>query len=494
MIKKIIVAIIAKSSGFIGVLYQSRLYLVKPNVPNQINLSWLQPMPTSSRGASSYNALSWFSCCDTNVNNSESIFSGYQSKNFRSEMEKEKIDLITQVTLDINEVNDISMLLEAILTKIRKFFNADGGSIYLQEEGKLVFKYTQNDTLAERLGPEKKLIYNTFEIPINNDSIAGYVAGNKQVANIPDVQSLAGSEPYHFDGAFDDIADYRSISLLTVPMINQRGRVLGVMQMINAQNDEGNIIPFSHSDETLIKHFAASAALAVERAQMTRNILLRTIRMAELRDPMETGAHVNRVAAYSVEIYEAWARNNGVPTEEIERQKDLLRMAAMLHDVGKVAISDLILKKPGKLSSAEFEIIKSHPFTGAKVFEDSQSPFEDLASEVALNHHEKWNGTGYPGHVDLTTGKPLQGYEGPDGLPRPKKGEEIPISGRIVAVADVYDALCCRRSYKEPWDKERVLEEMRNSSGRDFDPGVMDAFFSCLDVIESIGRMYPDEE
>jgi response regulator RpfG family c-di-GMP phosphodiesterase len=277
-------------------------------------------------------------------------------------------------------------------------------------------------------------------------------------------------------------------------MINQRGHVLGVMQMINAQDAEKDIIPFSHSDETLIKHFAASAALAVERAQMTRNILLRTIRMAELRDPMETGAHVNRVAAYSVEIYEAWARKSGVSGEEIERQKDLLRMAAMLHDVGKVAISDLILKKPGKLSPEEFEIIKSHPFTGAQVFEDSQSPFEDLASEVALNHHEKWNGTGYPGHVDLATGKPLQGYEGPDGLPRPKKGEEIPISGRIVAVADVYDALCCRRSYKEPWSRERVLEEMRNASGRDFDPGVIDAFFSCLDVIESIGRMYPDEE
>jgi response regulator RpfG family c-di-GMP phosphodiesterase len=409
-------------------------------------------------------------------------------------MEKEKIDLIAQITLDINEVNDLSMLLETILTKIRKFFSADGGSIYLLENGKLKFKYTQNDTLTARLGPEKKLVYNTFEIPINNESIAGYVAGNKKVLNIPEVHRLTGDEPYSFDGAFDDIAEYTTGSLLTVPMINQQGMVLGVMQMINAQDEERNVVPFSPSDETLIKHFAASAALAVERAQMTRNILLRTIRMAELRDPMETGAHVNRVASYSVEIYEAWAKKSSVPPQEIERQKDLLRMAAMLHDVGKVAISDLILKKPGKLSPAEFEIIKSHPFAGAKVFEGSQSPFEDLASEVALNHHEKWDGTGYPGHVDLETGKALPGYEGRDGLPRPKKGEEIPLSGRIVAVADVYDALCCRRCYKEPWDRQDVLNEIKNSSGKAFDPQVVEAFFSCLEVIESIGRMYPDRD
>jgi HD-GYP domain-containing protein (c-di-GMP phosphodiesterase class II) len=407
--------------------------------------------------------------------------------------EKEKIDLITQISLEINEVKDLDILLERILTHVRRFFNADAGSIYQKQGDELKFSYTQNDTLQKRLGPDRKLIYNTFFVPINNQSIAGYVARNRQIVNIPDAYKMSGLEPYTFDSNFDNISDYRTCSILTVPMTNQRGDVLGVMQIINARDDQGDIIPFSSSDESLIKHFATSAALAVERAQMTRNIIMRMISMAELRDPKETGAHVNRVGSYSVELYEAWARKRGISSEEIERQKDTLRMAAMLHDVGKVAISDLILKKPAKLSQDEFEIMKSHTFLGARLFKDAQSEFDELAAEVALSHHEKWNGTGYPGHMDLESEKPLFGLEDLEGRPLPKKEEDIPLFGRIVAVADVFDALCSRRSYKEPWDEERVLEEMRLSAGTHFDPEIVDAFFSCLDVLKSIASRYPDE-
>jgi len=273
--------------------------------------------------------------------------------------EKEKIDLITQISLDINQVKDLDLLLERILTNVRRFFNADAGSIYLKQADELKFSYTQNATLKNRLGPGKKLIYNTFSIPINNMSIAGYVAKNCKAVNIPDVYQIGYSVPYSFDANFDKLSRYKTCSMLTVPMTNQRGDVLGVMQIINAQDDKGKIIPFSRFDESLITHFATSAALAVERAQMTRNIILRMISMAELRDPKETGAHVNRVGAYSVEIFEQWARKKGISQEDVERQKDVLRMAAMLHDVGKVAISDLILKKPARLSIDEFKIIKS---------------------------------------------------------------------------------------------------------------------------------------
>jgi response regulator RpfG family c-di-GMP phosphodiesterase len=282
--------------------------------------------------------------------------------------------------------------------------------------------------------------------------------------------------------------------MLTVPMTNQRGDVLGVMQIINAHDDQGSIVPFSSSDEPLIMHFANSAALAVERAQMTRNIILRMISMAQLRDPKETAAHVNRVAAYSLEIFEQWVKSKGLPAKDVERQRDALRMAAMLHDVGKVAISDLILKKPSRLTLDEFEIMKSHTFLGARLFIDIRSDFDEVASEVALNHHEKWDGTGYPGHIDPVTEKPLPGFKGSGGLPVPKKRDEIPLFGRIVAVADVYDALCSRRSYKEPWDESRINEQMHQSSGRHFDPEIIDAFFSCLDVLRSIARRYPDED
>jgi response regulator RpfG family c-di-GMP phosphodiesterase len=153
-----------------------------------------------------------------------------------------------------------------------------------------------------------------------------------------------------------------------------------------------------------------------------------------------------------------------------------------------------ILKKPARLTLDEFEIMKSHTFLGARLFRDMQSDFEEVAATVALNHHEKWDGTGYPGHVDPMSDQILAGLEGSGVVPRPKSTNEIPLFGRIVAVADVYDALCSRRSYKEPWDEDRILEEMHQSSGRHFDPDVVEAFFSCLDVLKSIAQRYRDHE
>jgi len=406
--------------------------------------------------------------------------------------EKEKFDLITQISLDLNEVKDIDLLLDRILTNARKFFNADAGSIYLTAGDELKFSFTQNNTLQKRLKRRRKLFFNTFTIPINNQSIAGFVAKNLRPVNISDVYELPSTVPYTFDSYFDKRAKYRTRSMLTVPMTNQRKELLGVMQIINALDDEGNVIPFSPSDESLISHFATTAALALARAQMTRNIILRMISMAELRDPKETGPHVNRVGAYAVEIYETWAATKGLPGQDIERNKDSLRMAAMLHDVGKVAISDLILKKADRLSPKEFAIMKSHTYLGARLFKNMQSDFEELAAQVALNHHEKWDGTGYPGQLDPFSTEALTKQETPSITALAKRGEEIPLYGRIVSVADVYDALSSRRSYKDPWDEDRVLEEMRRLSGKSFDPEVIEAFFDCLDTLKAIAKRYPD--
>ena len=406
--------------------------------------------------------------------------------------EKEKMDLIARISLDINEVKDLDMLLEKILTNVRRFFNADAGSIYLREGDNLKFSYTQNDTLRKRLTSGRKLIYNTFSIPINNRSIAGYVAEKRASVNIPDVYDLDDSVPYKFDSHFDRISDYKTRSMLTVPITNQRHDVLGVMQVINHQDDDGKVIPFSPTDVPLIKHFATSAGLAVERAQTTRNIILRMISMAEMRDPKETGAHVNRVGAYSVEIFEEWAREKMVTHDEIERKKDLLRMAAMLHDVGKVAISDLILKKPDRLTVDEFDIMKSHTYLGARLFKDMQSDFDELAYEVVLNHHEKWDGSGYPGHVDSIQKSSLEKMGAEKENNHPKIGTDIPLFGRIVAISDVYDALSSRRCYKEAWDESHVLEEIRAMSGKHFDPEIVAAFFACLESLQSISKRYSD--
>lgn len=405
---------------------------------------------------------------------------------------KTKLTRLIQFGVEVSQIADLDFLLEKVLTEARKMLNADAGSIYIKDGAMLRFSYAQNETMQKKLGPNKKLIYTTFSMPINNQSIAGFVANNGKTVNIPDAYKISPSLPFSFDSSYDKITGYTTTSMLAIPMKNNRGEIIGVIQLINAQDDQGQIVPFKDEDEPIVQHFALYAANAIERAQMTRTTIMRMISMAELRDPKETGPHVNRVAAYAVEIFEAYAKKKGLSQEDIDSKRDALRLAAMLHDVGKVAISDLILKKPGRFNDEEFEIMKSHTTRGAVLFKDARSEFDEFSAEVALNHHERWDGKGYPGFVDLETGKPLPGYEGSNGQPRGKKADEIPLFGRIVALADVYDALSCRRIYKEAWEEEKVLDLIKEERGKQFDPEIVDIFLDILDVIHSISARYPD--
>ncbi len=405
--------------------------------------------------------------------------------------EKERIELMTDLSMELSQVQDLDILMEHILTKARMVANADAGSIYIIEEECLHISFTQNDTLQSRLKPEEKLIYSSFCIEVNKESIAGYVAVTGELLNIDDVYQIGCSQPYHFNKEIDQRADYKTTSMLTLPLKQFNGDVLGILQIINARDGQGNISAFYEEDQKIMCHFAATASMALERAKMTRMILLRMVHMAELRDPWETGAHVNRVAAYSTEIYEGWALRRGYCREKIDRVRDRLRIAAILHDVGKVGISDCILKKPAKLTPEEYDIMKTHTIIGKQVFINKASDYDDDAMEVALNHHERWDGKGYPGHVD-DTNTPLPGKMDAHGKALGKKGKEIPLFGRIVAIADVYDALCSKRVYKEAWPDDRVNETMRANAGTQFDPELIDIFFERLDIIHVLRKRYKE--
>jgi HD-GYP domain-containing protein (c-di-GMP phosphodiesterase class II) len=406
--------------------------------------------------------------------------------------EKEKMDTMSRLVVELNQVSDLDILMEHILTQARRFVNADAGSIYIADNQTLRFTYTQNDTLQRRLSLGEKLIYSTFTLPINKQSIAGYVAATGRPLNIADVYRIEPTAPYQFSKEFDEASQYTTCSALTIPLKSAGGSLLGILQIINAQDEGNRLISFAESDEKMMLQFASIAAVALERAQMTRAIILRMIRMAELRDPKETGAHVNRVGGFAVEIYEKWASRRDLSQAEIDKNRDILRMAAMLHDVGKVAISDLILKKPGRFNRDEFEIMKQHTILGAQLFLGQQSEFDDAASQVALTHHERWDGKGYPGYIDLNRGTPLTGYSGPSGQPLGKKGKDIPLFGRIVALADVYDALSSDRIYKEAWNDSDVMLTLEKESGYHFDPELVEIFFSISDIIRSIRQRYED--
>ncbi len=408
--------------------------------------------------------------------------------------EKKKLEALANLGIELSRVQDLDILMEHIPTEARRFVNADAGSIYIREKDMLHFTYTQNNTLQNRLPDEDKLIYSTFRLPINKESIAGYVTATGKPLNLPDVYSIDPTCPYHFSKAFDNKTRYKTRSVLTIPLKNHRDDVIGILQIINAQNAAKKVIAFRQDDERMMLHFASIAAVALERAQMTRAILLRMIRMAEMRDPKETGAHVNRVGAYAVALYERWAKRRDLNQKQVDRRRDILRMAAMLHDVGKIAISDLILKKPGGLDEAEFEIMKQHTLLGAQLFADRQSDFDEAAAQVALNHHEHWDGSGYPGQVAVQSGKAKKGSAHPDGQPMGKKGDQIPLYGRIVALADVYDALSSARVYKDAWSESKVLDTIESESGRHFDPELVEIFLSSLDFLVAIQRRYQDND
>lgn len=407
-------------------------------------------------------------------------------------LSKEKqLESLIRLASELNQLQDLDMVLEHVLAEARQFLGADAGSIYVVVDGnQLEFHAAQNDTLQRRR-PGDKLHFSLFKMPIDSHSLSGHTAATGETLNIPDVYSLSPELPYHFDRKIDVLSGYRTHSMLTYPLRTNRGRIVGVLQLINAL-DDGQVVPFGADAEGQLSYFGNLAAVAVERAMMTRALILRMIGMAEMRDPEETGPHVNRVGSYAVEIYDVWARRQKIDAATVKRNCDILRMAAMLHDVGKVAISDTILRKPGKLTPEEFTVMKTHTCCGWRLFGDTTSEFEEAAAQVALSHHENWDGSGYPGFVNPATGKPLAGYEtGPD-TARGKKGEDIPLFGRIVKVADVYDALRAKRVYKPAMPEEQVIAKLTQEAGSAFDPAVVAALVEIRPKLNSIAASYPD--
>jgi putative two-component system response regulator len=195
-----------------------------------------------------------------------------------------------------------------------------------------------------------------------------------------------------------------------------------------------------------------------------QEILERLAQAGELRDD-DTGTHARRVGVISARIGEAL----GLPRNVV----DLLRRAAPLHDVGKIGVSDAVLLKPGRLSDDELAHMRRHTEVGANLLADGRADLMCVAERIALSHHEKWDGTGYP-----------------EGL----RGDEIPLVARIVAVADVFDALSHDRPYRAAWAPDAVIQEIRTGRGRHFDPTVVDAFLGLVDRVGMADLIDSDQQ
>ena len=428
-------------------------------------------------------------------------------------LDANKLQKVFETEKLLNEIRDTDVLLERILTEARAIANADAGSIYVIEDKQpsavsknsggsqnsseeheyknklLRIKYAQNDT-HQPAQPDSKSPYVYFTVPITKTSIAGYCAYTGTILNIPDAYHIEGNTPYKFNSSTDISTGYKTVSMLTLPLITSSGKTLGVLQIINAKDDKGKAIPFSNESIEFIKQFASSVTQTLEHTYLTSNMIKRMQRMAEFRDPKETGVHVERVSDFSLEIYDQWALNHKIDKEEKMKFRDILKIAAKCHDLGKVGISDLILKKPGpgRFTDEERAIMMGHTCVGAQLFTEPESEIDIMSRDVALHHHEWWNGSekGYPGKIDYINyeiGKPVDKCE-------PLKGEEIPLSARIVAIADVFDALSHSRVYKEAWSIDDAFIEIQGLSGKQFDPELVLAFLQVKERIISINAAY----
>jgi putative two-component system response regulator len=226
--------------------------------------------------------------------------------------------------------------------------------------------------------------------------------------------------------------------------------------MVGAQGTARDITERIHLEQALQEQ-----TVAIRRAQ--EETIHRLVSASLWRDE-ETGMHIRRTALLS----EFLAQAAGWSAKEAEN----IRLAAPMHDVGKIGIPDAILRKPGKLTPEEFEIMKTHTIIGSRMLSGSDAPMLKMAAEIALNHHECWDGGGYP-----------------TGLAR----ESIPESARILAIVDVYDAMTHDRVYRPAHSEDEVLAIMQQGAGTHFDPLLLTVFFSHLDEIRRISEEHPDE-
>lgn len=224
-----------------------------------------------------------------------------------------------------------------------------------------------------------------------------------------------------------------------------------------------------HEQHLIIQDRADWLARQVEVAteQITereKETILRLARAGEYRDE-GTGNHIIRMAKYSRFIAEALGTFSKQDCDDLE-------YAAPMHDIGKIGIPDGILLKPGKLNEYEWDIMQTHTTIGHAILSDSQSRYMKIGAIIALNHHERFDGKGYP-----------------NGL----KGKEIPLIARVVAVADVFDALVSARPYKQAWETKEAVAYIQHNAGSHFDPECVDAFMQKIDLIEQIKQDYADE-
>lgn len=352
----------------------------------------------------------------------------------------EEMNALLEVGRVVSSTLDLRELLTKIMKTTTEVMRCETSTVYLVDKAanELYFHIVSGDSnVSEKL--------QEIRLPMGT-GLAGWCALNNAPVIVPDTSR----DPRFFKGA-DKKSGFVTRSMICVPM-SHKDSVVGVLQVLNRTGE----IPFNDHDLETLENVANQAVSAIENARLYENIqkiYLSTIEVLataiDAKDPYTQG-HSRRVTQYSVAI----AEQMGLSVAEIEN----IRYAGLLHDVGKIGIKDSIIRKPGRLTDEEYGIIKMHPSIGARILR----PVDFLADKIpgVLYHHEYYDGRGYP-----------------EGL----GGEDIPLAGRIICVADAFDAMTTNRPYRKGLSVNTVIAELKKFSGKQFDPVCVEAFLEAFD-------------
>lgn len=371
--------------------------------------------------------------------------------------EAERLRAVVDVGRALAGLLDLDPLLNLIVEKTAEAMGADRASLFLidWEAEELWSKVAQGVRFEE------------IRIPMAA-GLAGHVATTGETLNVKDAY-----EDGRFNQEVDKATGYRTRSVLGVPMTDREGGRIGILQALNRLDGE----PFGPADEELMAALAGQAAVAIENAQLYEEqkasflSFVETLSAAmDARDPITAG-HSRRVTEYTLLIAESLGRG--------ERELETLRVAGLLHDVGKIGVPEKVLWKDGRLDDDEYGVIQSHASHTLNIL--SKIRFARDQREIpmmAATHHERVDGKGYP--LGLV-------------------GDDIPEAGRMMAVADVFDALTSKRHYRDRMDFSRVLSILSDGRGTQFDAQFVDAFLALpLDrvaaVMEPGGEPLQDED
>ncbi|MBI3074137.1 MAG: GAF domain-containing protein [Deltaproteobacteria bacterium] len=359
--------------------------------------------------------------------------------------------LLTEVSMLLNSTLAEKEVRRRAMEAAARLLDCDVSSLLLldPETGELYFEVALGEAGAKVKEVRLK----------RGEGIAGWVAEHNEAVLIPDC-----TKDPRFAGHVDRKSEFQTRNMVCVP-VTIKGRMLGVLQGINKRNRR----TFDEYDLNVLTMLSNEVAIAIDNAQ-THEKLRRSFSQTaqalaeaiEVRDPY-TGGHTKRVTDFS----EAIARRLGIEEQEIEN----IKLSAVLHDIGKIGVEDKVLRKPGRLDDAEYDAIKKHPSYGAEIL----GPVEQMRSVIPgmLHHHERYDGRGYP---------------------RGLKGDEIPESARIIAVADTFDAMASDRPYRKGLDPEVALAEIQKCSGTQFDPRVVEAFVAAYGAGEIVSQRAREEK